>query len=83
MIQLPSSAPSCAIPTNDWGSYRGYLWAVLLKQHSSSQAPGAYVQASARSVSYPTISGEVPGLRAIAHALYLGQNLLTISLSKV
>ena len=40
-----------------------------------SEAPGAYVQARVRSFSHPTISGEVPGLRAIAHALVLGQTL--------
>ena len=32
---------------------------------------------------HPTISGEVSGVRANAHALYLGHDLLTISLSKV
>ena len=48
---------------------------LFLRRHSSSEAPGAYVQARKSSFSHPTISGEVSGLRAIAHALYLGHRV--------
>ena len=66
------------------GEGKGFGWyVVLLKRHSTLVSRLGHKCKHVRApASGPTISEEVSGPHAIAHTLYLGQNLLTISLSK-
>ena len=59
----------------------------MIKRHSVTRAwlgaRGVRASMCVAPASLPTISEEASGPHAIGHALYLGHNLLTISLSKV
>ena len=82
-IEAPKGA--ALVEAREWGKGEA-LRGALFYSSDTRAFPGARgVRASmcVAPASLPTISEEVLGPHAIAHAVYLGQNLLTISLSKV